>query len=48
VEVNLDDEKLTPDEIVIMGAISPYNKTVLIDYIQGTLGVPEEKLQWTK
>lgn len=48
VEVNLDDEKLTPDEIVITGATSPYNKTVLTDYIQGTLGVPEEKLQWIK
>lgn len=48
VEVNLDDEKLIPGDIVIKGLVSPYNKTVLNHYIQETLGIPEENLQWVE
>ena len=48
VEVNLDDEKLIPSDIVIKGRVSPYNKTVLNNYIQETLGIPEENLQWVE
>lgn len=46
VEVNLDEYRHIPCSVVIKGAVSPYGKTVLTEYIQRTLDIPEENLRW--
>lgn len=48
VEVSLDDEKLVPDRITVTGSVSPYDKTVLQDYICTTLDIPKERQIWTE
>lgn len=46
VEVKLDDKELTPIGAIIVGSVSPYEKTVLGEYMERTLDIPEEKQQW--
>ena len=46
VEVNLDDEDLTPVGVVVTGTVSPYERTLLLDYIHKSLDIPEEQQQW--
>ena len=36
----------TPIEITVKGAVSPYVKTVLKDYLKEQFGIPEEAQKW--
>lgn len=48
VEVQLDDSKnQIPCGVTVSGAISPFGKARLSDYISQTLGIPEAKQEWT-
>lgn len=47
VEVKLSDtDPPTPDQIIIIGTVSPYKKTLLSQYISVNLDIPREKQQW--
>ena len=46
VEVELDDNNSVPCGITILGKIAPYDKIVLADYIEQSLGIPGEKQKW--
>ena len=47
VEVELDDNNYSvPCGITIDGAVSPYIKEIMSDYIEETLGVTREKQRW--
>ncbi len=47
VEVELDaGNNSIPCGVTISGALSPYAKNVLTDYIINGLGIPKENLQW--
>lgn len=48
VEVELSDtDKQTPNKVVLVGDISPYNKLKLQQIIKDDLGIPEENQFWT-
>lgn len=47
VEVELDaGNNSIPCGVTISGALSPYAKNVLTDYITNDLGIPKENLKW--
>ena len=47
VEVELDDSKDSiPCKITVSGALSPYAKSVLSEYIAEQLGIPKESQRW--
>lgn len=47
VEVKLSDTNPpTPEQIIIIGTVSPYHKTILSQYISANLDIPREKQQW--
>lgn len=46
VEVELNDNNSVPCGIKITGKVAPYEKGVLRDYIEETLGIAKEKQQW--
>lgn len=47
VEVQLaSDKSLQPESITLQGAVSPYAKSVLAEYITESLGIPEDKQSW--
>lgn len=46
VQVQLDHNGLSPCMVIISGAVSPYAKIQLQEYIEQTLGVPEEAQTW--
>lgn len=45
VEVKLNEE-LLPERVVVVGAVAPYDRKILENYIQQTLDVPEEQQLW--
>ena len=48
VEVELSDtDKQTPNKVVLVGDVSPYNKLKLQQIIKDDLGIPEENQFWT-
>ena len=46
VEVNLDAQNHLPKSVTITGDASPYDKSVLSQYIAQTLDIPEEDQKW--
>ena len=48
VEVKLDEQGLVPCGVTITGQVSPYDKTVLTNYIYRTLNIPEEAQKWVE
>lgn len=48
VEVALDEESLVPRGITIFGSISPYDKTLLGNFIRKTLDIPEGQQRWVE
>ncbi len=48
VEVKLDDQGLVPSGVIITGQVSPYDKTVLTNYIHRMLDIPEEAQKWVE
>ena len=40
------DEPMLPESVAIYGAVSPYNKKVLVTLIKNDLGIPEENQEW--
>lgn len=47
VEVELSDENSVPCGIRVTGSVAPYEKNILSDYIEETLGIPKENQKWT-
>ena len=47
VEVELSDENSVPCGIKVTGSVAPYEKNILSDYIEETLGIPKENQKWT-
>ena len=48
VEVKLDEQGLVPCGVTITGQVSPYDKTVLTNYIHRMLNIPEEAQEWVE
>ena len=47
VEIEMsEDPKNLPDSVAITGSVSPYNRKLLKNMINGDLGIPEEKQIW--
>ena len=46
VEVHLDDYNSIPCGVTLSGKLAPYEKSVLCNYIEQTLGITEEYQQW--
>lgn len=46
VEVQLNDDNSIPCGIILSGNFAPYEKSILSDYIEGTLGIAKEHQQW--
>ena len=46
VEVELSDNNSIPCEIKVTGSVAPYEKSILSDYIEVTLGIPKENQKW--
>ncbi len=46
VEVELSDEDSIPCGIKVTGSVAPYEKNILSDYIEETLGIPKEHQKW--
>lgn len=42
-----EDGSMLPEEVVINGAVSPYNQKVLSEYIEERLGISRENQTWT-
>lgn len=47
-DIQLDPGTLEPIEVEIWGDISPYNRTLLSDYLQNTLGIGKEGQLWMR
>ena len=45
-EVTLDPESNQPGCVVLTGNLTPYEKSVLSQYIQQNLAIPKERQQW--
>ena len=45
-DVDVTVADLVPTEVIIRGAVSPYVKTALSDWISVQLGIPKEAQQW--
>ena len=46
VEVKLDAQNHLPESVTITGDVSPYDKSVLCQYITQNLDIPEENQKW--
>ena len=45
-DIQLDPDTLEPIQVEIWGDISPYNRSLLSDYLENTLGIGKEGQLW--